>query len=352
MQKGGFHIPSLDGLRAISFGIVFGSHVGFTGIPGIFGVTVFFFLSGFLITTLLRMEFEKTGHISLRKFYLRRVLRILPPFYLVLGLACALTAAGVLQGPLEAHAVAAQALHFANYWIIWHGYDGFAPGTGVYWSLAVEEHFYLLFPLGYLALRRARAQGSHQAAVLFAVCAVILAWRCWLVFGLGSSVERTAVGSDTRFDSILFGCALALYGNPMLDPTEVRETIWKYVLFPLALGGLMLSFVIRDEPFRQTFRYTLQGISLLPIFVCAMRYPTWAVMRPLNWRPVAYVGLLSYSLYLLHQVVIFGVLPLLGEHRGVLPLAVVSFTTSLALAWCVYQVVEKPCATLRRHLTA
>jgi len=65
--------------------------------------------------------------------------------------------------------------------------------------------------------------------VLFAVCAVILAWRCWLVFGLGSSVERTAVGSDTRFDSILFGCALALYGNPMLDPTATKYSQISYL---------------------------------------------------------------------------------------------------------------------------
>ena len=100
-KGGGFHIPSLDGLRAVSFSIVFFAHAGLEKwVPGGFGVTVFVFLSGYLITTLMRMEFEKTGTVSLRKFYLRRVLRILPPFYVVLLLATALTALGVLQGDI------------------------------------------------------------------------------------------------------------------------------------------------------------------------------------------------------------------------------------------------------------
>jgi peptidoglycan/LPS O-acetylase OafA/YrhL len=99
----GLHIPSLDGLRAISFLIVFVAHSGLEWIvPGGFGVTVFFYLSGFLITTLMRVEYRRDGTVSLRAFYVRRVLRILPPFYLVLVLAHALTLVHVLPGQLEA----------------------------------------------------------------------------------------------------------------------------------------------------------------------------------------------------------------------------------------------------------
>src|SRR5262249_59072136 len=87
------YIPSLDGIRAGPVMVVFAGHAGLRGlIPGDFGVTVFFFLSGYLITTLLRMEHEQTGAISFRAFYLRRVLRIFPPFYLVLIVATLLTA--------------------------------------------------------------------------------------------------------------------------------------------------------------------------------------------------------------------------------------------------------------------
>src|SRR5204863_5159125 len=103
------------------------------------GVTVFFFLSGYLITTLLRMEHDARGTIRLRQFYLRRAFRILPPFYLVLGLAVAAAAIGVVSGGFQPIAVVAQTLHFANYWSVAHGGDGQPAGTGVYWSLAVEE---------------------------------------------------------------------------------------------------------------------------------------------------------------------------------------------------------------------
>src|SRR3954447_14498911 len=96
-----FHIPSLDGIRAVSFAIVFVAHAGWGHIvPGGFGVTVFFFLSGYLITTLLRLEAEERGQIGMKQFYVRRVLRILPPFYTVLTLAALLTALGVLHGDL------------------------------------------------------------------------------------------------------------------------------------------------------------------------------------------------------------------------------------------------------------
>src|SRR5438105_2995303 len=84
-SEGGFQIPSLDGIRAVSFLIVFLAHAGLERyVPGYFGLTVFFFLSGFLITTLLRREYDRTGSVSLSHFYLRRILRIFPPFYLVL----------------------------------------------------------------------------------------------------------------------------------------------------------------------------------------------------------------------------------------------------------------------------
>ena len=93
-----FDIPSLDGLRAISFFLVFLGHSGVPLIPGGFGVTVFFFLSGYLITTLLRLEANKYGRVDLKLFYMRRALRIWPPFYLVLVASTLLAAWGLILG--------------------------------------------------------------------------------------------------------------------------------------------------------------------------------------------------------------------------------------------------------------
>jgi len=160
------HIPSLNGIRAGSFLIVFGSHaLGGSLIPGGLGVTVFFFLSGYLITTLMRAEYEKNATVSLRHFWLRRALRILPPLYLVVLGSVLLALAVYPPGTVRSPAVASQLLFYANY------YDGAGdvPGTRVIWSLAVEEHFYLLFPLFYLAtcirtLRLARRTDSCESA--------------------------------------------------------------------------------------------------------------------------------------------------------------------------------------------
>lgn len=353
MSKAGFHIPSLDGLRAFSFGLVFLAHAGLGQIiPGGFGVTVFFFLSGFLITTLMRLEVEKTGTVSLSKFYIRRVLRILPPFYLVLIAATALTALGVLRWQLEPRAVAAQFLHYANYWIISHGDGGFARGTGVYWSLAVEEHFYLLFPLIYLLLRALGTTRFQQAAVLLSLCACALLWRCVLVFVFRSATDRTYVASDARFDSILFGCALAVYGNPVLDAPPKHAALWKYLWLPLGAATLLLTFVLRGSHFRETLRYSLQGIALVPVFVCAVRYPDWGLMRLLNYRPIAYFGVLSYSLYLIHQIVFLAFVDRLGAVWGPAPCAIATLAVSVALALLLQQLIEKPCARLRKRFSA
>jgi peptidoglycan/LPS O-acetylase OafA/YrhL len=163
-KREALQIPSLDGLRAVSFLVVFAAHAGLEVVPGGFGVTVFFFLSGYLITTLMRVEAERTGHVSLKHFYLRRALRILPPFYIVLTAATALAEIGFLGDTRpQLRPVLSQVLHFTNYWIAAHGWRGIAPGTGVYWSLAVEEHFYLLFPAVFLALSRLRLTGRQKA---------------------------------------------------------------------------------------------------------------------------------------------------------------------------------------------
>ena len=347
-----FHIPSLDGLRALSFGLVFTSHAGVHAVPGGFGVTVFFFLSGFLITTLMRIEYERTHQVGFGRFYLRRALRILPPFYLVLLSATLLAAVGFVQGPLHLPGVMAQVLHYANYWVVFHGGDGFARGTGVYWSLAVEEHFYLLFPLGYSLLRRAGADGRRQVTVFLTLCGLILAWRCVLFFGFGASEDRTGMASDTRFDSILFGCALAVYGNPVLDRSRIGDRAWKWGLLPLGLLGLLASFVFRGDAFRQTFRYTFQGLCLVPVFVCAMRFPRSPVGRVLNLRPLAFLGVLSYSLYLIHHVVLYAVRFHAGDRLSAPAVGLVSLGITVVLAFGVYETIEKPCARLRRRLVS
>jgi peptidoglycan/LPS O-acetylase OafA/YrhL len=346
-----FYIPSLDGIRAAAVLLVFVAHAGLNErVPGNFGVTVFFFLSGYLITTLLRVEFERTGSISFRAFYLRRVLRILPPMYVVLALASALTFVGALEGTLQLDALLWQVFHLSNYYVILAGWwDGRAPGTWIYWSLAVEEHFYLLFPVFYLILLRCVPSRRRQMLMLLALCAIVLAWRCLLVFGFDAIKERTYVASDTRVDSILFGCILAVYGNPMLDPCRIAERWWKYLWLPLSAAVLLITFVVLDPRFQQTFRYTLQGLALFALFVVAVRYPDWGPCRVLNLRWVRFLGVLSYSLYLVHPTILFGLHQWLPGHPVLL--GILGLGLSVLLSTAIYHVIEKPCAALRKRLS-
>jgi peptidoglycan/LPS O-acetylase OafA/YrhL len=346
-----FDIPSLDGLRAISFFLVFLGHAGVPLIPGGFGVTVFFFLSGYLITTLLRLEANKYGRVDLKLFYMRRALRIWPPFYLVLVTATLLCASGFILGKLERPSLVAQFLHYSNFWIAFHGWQGIGLGTGVYWSLAVEEHFYLLFPALFALFLRTGLSREKQRGVCFGICAAVLAWRCILVGVLHVATDRTYVATDTRFDSILFGCALALYGNPMFDlPKRERPSMSDLGLLALGLGMLLVTFLYRDEVFRETVRYTMQGIGLIPVFVTAVRFPDWGPMKVLNLRPVKFMGTLSYSLYLVHHVVVEAFAwhwPGSSVSNGILSLAV-----SIAIAATIWYFIEEPCAEVRRKLSA
>jgi peptidoglycan/LPS O-acetylase OafA/YrhL len=345
------HIPSLDGLRAVSFLLVFVSHAGLENyVPGGLGVTIFFFLSGFLITTLLRSEFEKNAFINLRHFWLRRTFRILPPFYLVLIAALLISLCFDPPGTLSPPAVLAQALQYTNYWIIGHGFEGQPAGTGVYWSLAVEEHFYLVFPWVFIALQKLKATARQQALFLWTLCAAVLLWRLVLVHGFDVSVERTYLASDTRVDSILFGCALAVWNNPVLDELPLNERRWKYAYVPLALILLLGCLLVRGDDFRETFRYSIQGAALTVIFVAAIRFHRWAPFAWLNTRIFVFIGLLSYSLYLLHLAIIFGIVRLIPD-AGRLVQGVVSLAIAIGLAWLIYVTVEKPFARLRRKLS-
>jgi peptidoglycan/LPS O-acetylase OafA/YrhL len=346
-------IPSLDGLRAFAVTTVLAAHVLEQAkvpnlVPGSFGVTIFFFLSGYLITTLMRVEQEATGAVSFSQFYLRRALRILPPFYVVLTSATVATMLGWLPNTLAPLAVLAQACHLTNYYIVNHGWwYGIAPGTFIFWSLAVEEHFYLVFPWLFLAVSHLKAR-QHQAWALLALAFVVLVWRCVLVFGFAATKNRIYPATDTRFDSILFGCVLALWGNPALDATHQREALWKWLLLPLALGGLLVSFAIRAPWFLETFRYTLQGVCLYPVYVVAVRYPAWGPMRVLNWRALQWLGRISFSLYLVHPTILEAVDLHLALPRPAMML--VGVMACLAVATVLYEAVERPMGRLRQRL--
>jgi peptidoglycan/LPS O-acetylase OafA/YrhL len=236
-----------------------------------------------------------------------------------------------------------------NYWNIYVRMITI-PGFNIFWSLAVEEHFYLVFPLMILVMLKLRLRLKTQALILLGVCAAVLAWRCVLVFSLHSldmkfAVDmplRTTFGTDTRIDSILFGSVLALWGNPILD--ERPKLHWAWTIAGVLL--LLATFVIRSPEFRETFRYTLQGLALMPLFISAIQRPDHWAYRWLESTPAKLVGVLSYILYLVHFPILM-IAQRWSDNR--LIVGVVALSLSLAIAYGMHILVEEPCARLRRR---
>jgi peptidoglycan/LPS O-acetylase OafA/YrhL len=300
-------IPSLDGIRAISVLIVVVAHAGLGElVPGGLGVTIFFFLSGYLISTLLLAENERTGKIDIGKFYARRVFRLMPPLLITLAIAYSLTYGGLLPGGITARGLASQLLYFANYYGIFFDPGHTIPdGTGILWSLAVEEHFYIFYPVIMTVLLKSALRPRTIAMVLGIGCLIILAWRIHLVLAPNFEPLRTYYASDARIDSIIYGCIMAVVINPLRKP-HLTNTIstGQWAIWAAALGTLLLTLLFRDTTFRETIRYSLQGLALIPLFYFAVRFSGNGLFRVLNSPWIVKLGNYSYSIYLIHLVVI------------------------------------------------
>jgi len=341
-------IPSLNGIRAVAVLLVFLSHNGLGGlVPGGLGVTIFFVLSGFLITTLMRVEHGRTGRLSYRGFYLRRVLRLLPPLFIVAAVTGVLGAVGVIDGAFSIAGLLATLFYFGNYFVIANDFHGMPAGLGVVWSLAIEEHYYLLFP-PVAALLLAGRRTRLTAALLATLCVAVYAWRCWLL-GHGASVAYLTMATDTRVDAILVGCILAVVKNPWLDPVASQSRGRDASVLVICLATLAATLLYRDEAFRLTARYTLQSLAIAPLLYLAVARADQAPFRWLSAAPLVYLGTVSYTIYLVHQVILLGV----GKHfpqQSPVVLGLAAAALSLLVAEPMRRWVEEPCAALRRRL--
>jgi peptidoglycan/LPS O-acetylase OafA/YrhL len=350
-------IPSLDGLRAVAVLIVVVAHAGYGHfVPGGLGVTIFFFLSGYLITTLLLREYDSTGEIGIRNFYLRRLFRLFPPLLLILTIAYALTIAGLLQGGISVNGALAQIFYFANYYFLFFDPGNTTPqGTVVLWSLAVEEHFYIFYPLILTLLLSAPSRPRTIATIFAAACVAILAWRLHLVQTPGFVTERTYYASDTRIDSILYGCIFALAFNPMpaqggsARASALTMSASDWGLLAAASALLLATLSTSNEVFRETVRYSAQGLALMPMFYYSIRHAFRFPFVILNGKWITKLGVYSYAIYLAHSIIISVLAynaPWIVSRPPILFLA--AFSISIAFAACVDKCIE-PYFRLLRH---
>ncbi|AWN35454.1 acyltransferase family protein [Methylobacterium radiodurans] len=346
-------IPGLDGIRAVAVLVVMLGHYGLGRIvPGGLGVTIFFFLSGFLITTLLLRESDASGRIDLRNFYVRRFLRLAPEltvFVLVTG-ALALVLGKVIR-PAE---LLAALFYVTNYY---HLAQGMCIETCAdwhsLWSLAVEEHFYLIFPLVLIL------NGSAPRRLLLILSAVLLispVWRAVVEASGRFDPEWTYKASDARFDSIAYGAWLAVvFARFPAWLVRVRDRGVPL----LALAGLLmlLSLTIRDPMFRATLRYTLQGVALGLLFVVLYASARGApLLSVLEWRPLRWIGQVSYGAYLWHFVPLSAGLYLMDVRSAyalsgaqTLVMCLGGTAATLGLAWLSQILVARPVLGLRHR---
>lgn len=347
-MSGSGYIPSLDGLRAVSILLVLVGHAEVTSkSPGGFGVTVFFFLSGYLITTLLFREYDRYGSISLRQFYLRRAIRLTPPLTLTILAAMLLAGLGLAQGQMDGPTLLSQFLFYYNYFAL-YGDPHIVDGLGLLWSLSVEEHFYLIWPAIFIAMMLGVVKIRHLVLLL----AVILAWRFYRVTVWQDGDWIIYFATDTRLDSLLYGCLLSILQRrrPGFD-RRFRSPLAMYAIVGISLAVLLFTLAWRDELFRSTWRYSLQGIALMPIFHYAVTQPRALVFRPLNWAVIRRIGIWSYTMYLCHFVImkalIFNGVAALGS------MSLLAETFVLACLWSalIHVAAEKPLMPLRRRLS-
>jgi peptidoglycan/LPS O-acetylase OafA/YrhL len=215
---------------------------------------------------------------------------------------------GLLDGGISWKGVLAQLLYFANYYgLFFDPGNTTAAGTGILWSLAVEEHFYMIYPAVVVGLFALCLSKRRIVVVLAIACLAVLAWRMHLASLPNFETERTYYSSDTRVDSIVFGCLLALAANPKAAKSETSNPLLQQtsaMLLAAAAIVVVMTIVWRDDYFRETFRYSLQGLALMPIFYFAIKCSAYFPFTLLNHPWVARIGVYSYAIYLIHYIVI------------------------------------------------
>jgi peptidoglycan/LPS O-acetylase OafA/YrhL len=303
-------IAGLDFLRAIavlSVLLVHSDVVHVWWLPsslGSAGVKLFFVLSGFLITRLLTDEIARTGGIHLLSFYKRRIGRLMPAFYLFLALSIATLWA--LHKPIPWMAIGSSVVYLTNYY---QAFTGAQPVVVAHcWSLAVEEQFYMLWPL---LLAWAVRRGWGLPHLLGGLILSVWVWRWWLLWGAGAPHEYLYRALDTRADDLLVGCLLAvLMRDPQASARVAAMLAWRPMPW-LLLGLLGLSLSLHDNA---SLKYGLCFVIEPPILALLMLSCIHAAQagdtplaRLFNQPLLVHIGKVSYGVYLYHGLLMYSV---------------------------------------------
>lgn len=344
------YIGALDGLRALAVLAVLFYHADVVWLPGGFlGVEIFFVVSGYLITSLLLAEYRQHSSINFKQFWLRRARRLLPALFVML---IGVMAFEVIFLPDEVAslrgAVAAAFTYVTNWYLIFQQSSYFEtigrPSLLQHlWSLAVEEQFYLVWPLVFaFLLTRLKTRGAMLILMIGAVASAL--WM-GIQYQPDADPSRIYYGTDTRAAGLLIGAALAFVWMPRGD--EIKSRVWRWALDLVGLaafGGLIAAGLLMSE--FDSFLY--QGgmfvvgaaTALVIAAVVTPQSPLFGTL--LSFDVLRWVGQRSYSLYLWHWPVFMLTRPQLDTTLEGTPLLLVRFSITFVLAEISYRIIETP----------
>nr|WP_274387818.1 acyltransferase family protein [Salsipaludibacter albus] len=348
-------MPGLDGLRAIAVVAVILYHLDPAWLPGgLLGVGMFFTLSGYLITWILVRTWDRLGGLDLRNFWIRRARRLLPAVVLLLAVVVATTAAVDLADLGTRVRESLAALFYVFNWTTIASdvsyFERFA-GPGPFdhlWSLAVEEQFYLLWPLLLLGLLKLfRGRMTRVAATTMALAALSFVWMTVLAQP-GFDATRVYEGTDTRAGGLLVGAAVAMIWRPDRITADITPRARAIVdgLGIVALATILGLFVFIDPWGQVLYDGGLLLLSIATVvLVGVVVHPASRLARAMGLAPLVWVGERSYGIYLWHlPVIVFTPASVLAG--APLVRAGLQVTVSFVLAALSWRLVEDP---IRRH---
>jgi peptidoglycan/LPS O-acetylase OafA/YrhL len=343
------HRPALDGLRAVAVLAVMAHHSGGLIRGGWLGVDVFFTLSGFLITILLLEEHTRTGTIAIGRFYVRRALRLLPALvaFLIFWGGVFFAMSPSRDWPV----ILAYLLGVLFYVTNWLNIYWMAGPLGHTWSLAIEEQFYLVWPVTLLLLLRWIRHSPLIVVMLLTAAAGSLALRLALNLVPGPQMNRILAGTDTHADGLLIGAALAVWLHRQVggsDPGLLRRA--GVTCSTLGLPALLLVAPLAGYGWGVTALAALASSGVILGVVAGAS----SVTRCLEFAWLVRIGQISYGMYLWHWPVFrwLSVLPVPGQPAAPAWRTALAWALTFTCAGLSYALIERPCLAYKARWSA